>query len=393
MFDEGREEDPPDVGPVLPPEDRLWRHPSEMGSGRNPGPPPVAPTASSASSPPERAFPWGLSLVSAVAGATAALGVLLIAGGLGSSTVERRIAEPVGEAAAIRAVPASVRPGGVAEIADAFSPAIVRVELGDGDAATGVLVDDQGTLLTTAHGLDDLAVVPVVLDGGERIDATLVGTDTWTDLAVLQVQHDGAAAPLGSSALVAVGDPALVMAAPLGSSTSPTVTVGVVRALEDALAMGEQTLRGLIRADAGIVAEASGGALLDERGALVGIVTLPPGAERTGTGWAVPLDLAQRVAQDLLAHGHARHVWLGIEGRDAPAEGGVVVEAVSDESPAAEAGIEVQDRIVAVGGEPVASMADLVTQLRSHDPGDQVDVDYLRDLQPATVPVTLAERS
>ncbi|OWY63205.1 hypothetical protein B7486_54345, partial [cyanobacterium TDX16] len=126
---------------------------------------------------------------------------------------------------------------------------------------------------------------------------------------------------------------------------------------------------------------------------LVGIVTLPPGEERSGTGWAVPLDLAQRVAADLLAHGHARHVWLGIEGGDAPADGGVVVESVSDESPAAEAGLEVQDRIVSVDDEPVASMADLVTQLRSHAPGDEVDVDYVRDQLPATVEVTLAERS
>ncbi|OWY60108.1 hypothetical protein B7486_70970, partial [cyanobacterium TDX16] len=210
-----------------------------MGAGRAPGPPPSPGAKPTPSPQPGRTFPWGLSFVSAMAGATAALGVLLIAGGLGSSTVERQIAEPVGDAAAIRSVPASVRPGGVAEIADAFSPAIVRVVLEDGEAATGVLVDDAGTLLTTAHGLDDRSVVPVVLEGGERTDATLVGTDAWTDLAVLQVDHQGAAAPLGSSALVAEGDPALVMAAPLGASTSPTVTVGVVRALDDALAMGE----------------------------------------------------------------------------------------------------------------------------------------------------------
>jgi putative serine protease PepD len=358
-----------------------------MGAGRNPGPPP-SPAASRAA----RSFPWGLSLLSAFAGATAALGVVLIAGGLGSSTLERRIAEPVGEPAAIRTLPASVRPGGVAEIATAFAPAVVRIELGDGAVATGVLLDDEGTLITTAHGLADDETVPVVLAGGERLTATLVGTDAWTDLAVLQVAHAGGGATLGASGLVAAGDPALVMAAPLGSSETPTVTVGVVRAVEDALAMGERTLRGLFRADAGLVAEASGGALLDQRGALVGIVTVPPGGERSGTGWAVPLQLAQQVAGDLLVHGHARHVWLGIEGADAPEGGGVLVDEVSQDSPAADAGVQPTDRIIAVGGAEVHSMADLVGALRAHEPGDEVDLEVQRGEQRTTVPVRLAER-
>jgi putative serine protease PepD len=358
-----------------------------MGSGRKPGPPPTQAAVRAA-----RSFPWGLSLLSAVAGATAALGVVLIAGGLGTSTLERRIAEPVGEAAALRTLPASVRPGGVAEIATTFSAAIVRVELDGAAVATGVLLDDEGTLVTTAHGLPDEDTVPVVLAGGERLQATVVGTDAWTDLAVLRVEHQGGGATLGSSALVAAGDPALVMAAPLGSSSTPTVTVGVVRAVEDALAMGGRTLRGLLRADAGLVAEASGGALLDERGALVGIVTVPPGEERTGTGWAVPLQLAQQVAGDLLAHGHARHVWLGIEGADAPDDAGVVVDVVAEGSPAAAAGVQVEDRIVAVGGADVRSMADLVGALRRHEPGDEVDLEVQRADGTSTVPVTLAER-
>lgn len=395
MSDEGDQDDQPVVGPLLPPEDRLWRHPSEVaGMQRSATAPDVAATASA-----DRSFPWGLSLVSAVAGATAALGLLLIAGGLGSSTIERRGTDPgdevaaISEVATISTVPAAARPGGVAELAEAFSPAVVRVELADGQVATGVLLDDEGTMLTTAHGLDQEpgASVPVVLNDGERVDATVVGTDGVTDLAVLRVRHDGAGARLGSSDLVAVGDPALVVAAPLGTSNRPTVTVAVVRALEDALAMGEHTVRGLIRADAGLVAEASGGALLDQRGALVGIVTLPPGQAQSGTGWAVPLELARQVVDDVLAHGRARHVWLGIEGTDAPGGGGVLVASVSPDSPAEDAGVQAQDRIVALAARPVSSMADLVDVLREHQPGDDVDVDVVRD-QPETLVVTLGER-
>jgi S1-C subfamily serine protease len=400
VFDEGREEQP-DMGPLLPPDDRLWRHPSEMGRAQ---PPPQAgpPTASgSGDDGSGRRFPWALSLVSALAGATAALGVVLIAGGLSGSDLERPAAEPVGSQSP-STIPASVRPGGIAQIADAFGPALARIELPDDATASGVLFRDDGLLLTTAHGLGDLEVVPVVLADGERLDGAVLGTDQWTDLAVVRITHEGDAAIVGSSAEVVVGDAALVMAAPLGASTAPTVTVGVVSALEEAMASGARTLRGLIRADAGIAPEASGGALLDEEGNLVGIVTVPPDHEPAGVGYAVPVDLARQVADDLVEHGRARHVWLGIEGADpegGQAGTGVVVDEVAPDGPAEEAGLHPTDVIVAVADEPVGSMADLVAELRRHEPGDEVEVEYLRGEpgaepadEPADVMVTLAER-
>jgi len=318
--------------------------------------------------------------------------VVLIAGGLSGSELERPAAEPVADDSP-SAVPASVRPGGIAQIADAFGPALVRIELGGGQMASGVVFRDDGLLLTTAHGLGDAEAVPVVLDDGTRLDGTVVGVDQWTDLAVVQVAHEGGAATLGSSAGVQVGDAALVMAAPLGSGTSPTVTVGVVSALEEAMASDSRTLRGLIRADAGIAASASGGALLDAEGELVGIVTVPSDGEPSGVGYAVPVDLAREVAADLVALGRASHVWLGIEGTDAPAPGsGVLVDRVAPESPAADAGLAPADVIVAVADQPVGSMAGLVAELREHDPGDEVDLQHLHDGTVVTVTVTLAER-
>lgn len=396
MLDDGPEERP-DHGPLLPPEDRLWRHPSEVGSTAPPAG--GGPDATSATPGPGGSrFPWALSLVSAVAGATAAIGVILIAGGLSGSQLQRPVARPLGEQAAVT-IPTSARPGGIAEIVSSFGPALVRLELPDDDTASGVLYEG-GLVITTAHGLDEADAVPVVLADGRQLDGDVVGVDRWTDLAVLRLAHDGEAAALGSSAQVAVGDAALLVAAPLGEGTSPTVTVGVVSAVEQAMTAEERTLRGLIRADAGVAPSTTGGALLDDTGALVGIVTVPTSDEHAGVGYAVPADLVRTVVADLLEHGRARHAWLGIEGLDT-AEGGtveggtgtgVLVDEVVPEGPAAAAGMEAGDVVVAVDGEAVATMADLVRLLRAHEPGAQVEVGLLRGGTSTAVEVTLGER-
>lgn len=394
MPNDGGDDEPAEFGPLLPPDDRLWRHPSEVGGAAASGPPPEPHTES-------RRFPWTVSLVSAVAGATAAVGVVLIVSGLTTSSGVDETPDPA-PAEVVGTLPAAFRTGGVAEIADALSPAIAAIEVADGSTATGVVFRDDGLLLTTAHGLAGREQVTVTLSGGEDLPGQVLGTDAWTDLAVVQVEQDGLTSiPLGSSDGVAVGDPAMAMAAPVRGGNAPTVTVGVVSALGERLdPEGAPALHGLIRTDAGIGPEATGGALLNPTGALVGIITTSGAEEVVGVGYAVPVDIAREIAGQLAADGHARHVWLGIEGGDLTAEGadqlgvpgGVEVARVAEDSPAAAAGLASGDVIVGVAGAEVASMSELVVQLRDQNPGDEVAVDYLRSGLPATAEVTLAER-
>lgn len=391
MFDEGRDDEPDDLGPLLPPEDRLWRHPSEVGR--------TAAPADAAEPTGRRRFPWSVSLLSAVAGATAALGVVLIVGGITTRVVERDVVERVGVQPA-GTVPTSFETGGLPEIANSLTPAIARVDLGEDGSASAIVLRDDGVLLTTAHGLGDREEVPVALSDGEVLEAEVVGIDPLTDVAALRLERDPLApAPVADDAEVAVGDPAIVMTAATGGQTAPSVTVGVVSAVGERLdGVAEQVLHGLIRTDAAVVPAASGGALLDASGAVVGLVTVAGGAATVG--YAVPIETAREVVDELLVDGTADHGWLGIEGGDLGATraaelavpGGVRVDAVTADSPAEVAGLVDDDVIVSVDGEPVASMSDLVVLLRTHDPGDQVDIGYYRGSEPQHCTATLEPR-
>jgi S1-C subfamily serine protease len=158
----------------------------------------------------------------------------------------------------------------------------------------------------------------------------------------------------------------------------------------------------MIQTDAPIAPGSSGGALLDNTGAVIGITTAiavtEVGAE--GLGFATPIDLARSVADDIIETGSAHHVWLGIEGIDldhATADelsvaGGARIHKVVDGSPAALAGLEEDDVIVSVEGEDVESMSALIVALRSHDPGDKVHIGYVRDGQRGTMVLELSER-
>lgn len=392
MFDEGRDDEPDDLGPLLPPEDRLWRHPSEVGRTAAP----ETPTEEEG----RRRFPWSVSLLSAVAGATAALGVVLIVGGLTTRVVERDVVERVGVQPA-GTVPTSFETGGLPEIANSLTPAIARVDLGEGASASAIVLRDDGVLLTTAHGLGEREQVPVALSDGEVLEAEVVGIDPLTDVAALRLERDPLApAPVADDAEVAVGDPAIVMTAATGGQTAPSVTVGVISAVGERLdGVAEHVLHGLIRTDAAVVPSASGGALLDATGAVVGLVTVAGDAAAT-VGYAVPIDTAREVVDELLADGTADHGWLGIEGGDLGATraaelavpGGVRVDAVTGDSPAEAAGLVEEDVIVSVDGEPVASMSDLVVLLRTRDAGDRVDIGYYRGSEPQRCTATLEPR-
>ena len=375
------------------PDDRLWRHPTE-----------VAPPAP----PHRRAEPgssWGVAALSGLVGSVLTFGLVAASGALDR--------EDAGPAVVREAVPVSAPADGdpalepVVRIAEEVSPAIVRIEVSGDRSGTGsgVVFRDDGYVLTNAHVVEDAQRITVVLADGRERGGTLVGTDRLTDVAVVRIDDEGPfpVAVLGSAAPLRVGQAAVAIGSPLGLIGGSSVTTGVISALGRSVPTPEgAVLLDMIQTDAAIAPGSSGGALLDGTGSVIGITTAiavsDTGAE--GLGFAAPIDIARSVADDLIATGTAVHVWLGIEGRDLDAAsaaargvdgGAVVVEVVAD-SPAATARLATDDVIVAVSGTPVRSMSALVIALRERQPGDRVELEVLREGERTTVGVELATR-
>ncbi|MGH9153707.1 MAG: S1C family serine protease, partial [Acidimicrobiales bacterium] len=290
---------------------------------------------------------------------------------------------------------------------EALRPAVVEVTAEGGGPArrgSGVMFRSDGHLLTNAHVVEDGAGITVTLADGTRAPARLVGADAGSDLAVVRV--DGwssvVTAPLGSAAGLAVGQDVMAMgASPPGGPLA--LAVGMVGAV------GRQVDRGaaaplvdLIQTDTPVGERWSGGALADERGAVVGILTSvsTPDAGVARMGFATPIDVARAVADHLVAGTPVARPWIGIEAGDvdplaAEAQGGAggaVVSSVRPGGPAQAAGLATGDVITAVDAVPVASIGALRILVRSHRPGDVVHLTVVRGPSRRSVAVTLAER-
>ena len=378
-----------------PPDDRLWRHPSELGMlGRR--------------AADRRPSPLWLALAAGVAGALVTLAVLALLGRLDGH-------EDRAEPAVIRQVarPASAPVAGsasVVRIAEEVRPAIAKVRVQGDDAASSgsaVIYRDDGHLLTNAHVVEGADTIEVSLADGSAHEARVVGTDELTDIAVLRLpapepDRTYPTAVLGTAAQLAVGQPVVAIGSPLGLAGGSSVTTGVVSALGREVETEGTSLLDMVQTDAAISPGSSGGALVDGTGAVIGITTAvgvsEVGAE--GLGFAVPVDVARSVAEEIITTGHAVHVWLGVSGSDLDrrsaedlgVQGGARVEQVVDGGPADDAGVVPSDVIVAVEGEPVASMSGLVIALREREPGDQVSLEVMRDGDRRRVTVALVER-
>ena len=393
MFpDDDADDDSAVGGPPLPPEDRLWRHPSEMipaFAGRAPTPL-LAESGTRA-----RGAAWTLVLASAVLGAVVCAGALAATGNLsdaGSQRVVERVAiTPVVSSPTLRG------PSGVDALARAIAPAVARlvVRSPDGDReATGILVRDDGLLFTSAHEVAGAAAIIVVLADGRRFDGTVVGIDPPTDVAVVSIDADDlGVAVLGTSGSVEVGATAIAVGAPRSGSSAPSVSTGVISGVERRVDGGSETMYGMIQTDAPIEEGWSGGPLLDESGAVIGITVHLAGHD-DWFGYATPIDLVRQIADQLLRSGHAAHPWLGIDGADTT-EGptqGVVVHDVAPASPAALAGLAAGDVITTFDHKPVESSSALVVAVRLHGPGDVVLVTYWRGGRAYSTQVVIGDR-
>ena len=249
------------------------------------------------------------------------------------------------------------------------APPRARVERGQG---SGVIFDGQGLVLTNAHVVENMDRVMVGLPDGRRVSGEVVGQDPVTDLAVVKLQGGGLwpTAPLGDSDRLRVGDWAIAVGNPFGLEN--TVTLGIVSNLNRNVSqLGIQGKRlDLIQTDAAINPGNSGGPLLNSAGEVVGINTLVRSGPGAGLGFAIPINRAKTIALQLVNQGRASHpmVGIGLSTIPAPTPGGIVppgavVRSVMPGGPGALAGLQVNDVIVAVAGQPVRNPAEVVTAI------------------------------
>jgi S1-C subfamily serine protease len=297
-------------------------------------------------------------------------------------------------------------PGSVADIAENVTPAVVSIEVRVGEAGatgSGVVVDGEGGYIVTnnhvvsgADGVDGAEIRAVFSDGSGSA-ARIVGRDPASDIAVLKVEKPGlVTASLGDSEKVVVGDPVVAIGSPLG--LAGTVTSGIVSALDRPVRLageGSDTnaVISAVQTDAPINPGNSGGALVDATGAVIGINTAiaSVGGGSVGLGFAIPINSARDIAEQLIGTGTAIHADLGVNTRsvtDGTRDGALVLN-VEPNSAAADAGIREQDVVIAVDGEPVGSSEELVVAVDAHDPGDTVTVEVVRSGSSTELTATL----
>ena len=307
------------------------------------------------------------------------------------------------------------------QVADLVSPSVVvitteqvvysqwswygqnQVESG---AGSGVIISSDGYILTCAHVVDGASTITVTI-GDKDYTATLVGEDTTSDIAVIKIDADGLTpATVGNSDSLKVGQSVMAVGNPLGE-LGGTVTGGMISALNRSVTIqGSSSVNtmSLIQMDASVSPGNSGGGLFNMNGELVGIVNAKSSSsDAEGLGFAIPINDAIKVAQELLENGYVTgRPYLGItylavtDAQTAQQLGvnayGVYIVDVTKGGPADQAGLKVGDRIVSVDGSEIAAKDDLGTLMQKHAAGDTLAITVARDGQMQTVTVTLGEK-
>jgi S1-C subfamily serine protease len=380
--------------PLLPPDDRLWRHPTEVAAS-------FQRHRSSA--------PWSSILVGGLVVALVATGIATTtlgrhssgARGAGQTALEQTVADTVRGASGPPdgTVPVTVTTG-VLGIVHKVAPALVAVEgrtRTGSVVGTGVVFRSDGMIMTASRVVQGTVAVTVVTASGLRRPAQVVGLDPDSAIAVLRVEASLPTAPVGSSSRLSPGELTLAVASTDRPDRRPTIAIGVIEAVHQTVKLdGRRTLVDAIETDAW--AAAPGAALLDQSGRVVGIDQAVPGGH---FAVATPIDVAERAAEQLAMTGHVVRAWLGIEGVDLTAARpgtpsapqGALVDEVAPGSPAALAGLRPGDVIVALDGQPVRSMGDLLRVLSLMQPGTAVVLTVVRDGQASLLRAVLGRNT
>ena len=299
----------------------------------------------------------------------------------------------------------------IVSIAELATKTIVQVQVGilneDGDflpngGGSGVVISEDGLIMTNHHVIDESNEVRVIFEDGRMYESEIIGSDKLTDVGLLKITAaDLSPISIGNSDILSVGDLAVAIGHPLTLGAAPTVTSGVVSALARRLDVGSETmgsgvtLFGLIQTDAPITRGSSGGALINNNGELIGITTAIATADvgAEGLGFAVPINLALSIADDLLEEGQVFHAFLGILGSqhfETAADGARVFSGVyiqelygptNDMFAIGKAGALPGDIIKKVNGETVKTLDGLITELRKKRAGDNIEIEILRNEQ------------
>ena len=307
----------------------------------------------------------------------------------------------------------------IVSIAEIATKTIVQLQVGERNeddefisvgGGSGVVINEKGLIITNHHVIDNATDVRVVFEDGRMYEATVVGSDKLTDIGVVKIQNEKLIPiSFGNSESIFVGDLAVAIGHPLTLGAAPTVTTGVISALNRRLDVGSEsmnnavTLFGLIQTDAPITRGSSGGALLNQKGELIGITTAIATADvgAEGLGFAVPINLALGIVEDILDDGKVLHAFLGILGAQyfevaddgARIFSGVVIEELygpaDDIYAIGKAGALSGDVIKKVDDINITTLDQLITILRNKRAGDAITVEILRGENTITLNFTL----
>ena len=274
-------------------------------------------------------------------------------------------------------------------------------------SGTGIIMSSDGYIITNAHVIDDASKLVVILAGGEEVEATLVGKDETTDLALLKIEKDGLTAiNLGNSDEVRVGETVLAIGNPMGQELYGSVSKGIISATNRQITMDSQVYT-MLQTDTAINPGNSGGALVITKGELIGICsvkTISTGTDSNGNsisaeglGFAIPINEAMPIIEELKEKGYVERPVLGVTGGFLTEQGaayyrcpvGFVVQQVSAGGGAEAAGIQSMDVITAIDGQELASYAEMSQAITSHEIGDTVTVTVWRNGETLDLNVTL----
>jgi S1-C subfamily serine protease len=305
-------------------------------------------------------------------------------------------------------------------VADRVSPAVVQIDVTSRDDASdgtlarllnggdspiqkelgsGVVFTPDGAILTNNHVIDNALSINVRFRDGRYLAAKLVGRDPQTDLAVVKVDAQGlVAARFGDSDNAKVGEWVVAIGSPYGLNY--TVTSGVLSA-KGRGGLGMNAIEDYLQTDASINPGNSGGPLCNLDGAVLGINTMVVG-RGTGIGFAVPSNMARRVADQILKTGHVERAWIGVSTQDLSPDlaaalkldprAGALINNVGDGTPAQKAMLKAGDVIASVAGKPVHDSHELTREILANDVGKQIQLEVIRDGKHYATGITLAAR-
>ena len=274
---------------------------------------------------------------------------------------------------------------------DEYATPQSREQKGSG---SGVIIRPDGYIVTNNHVVNGASKIQVTLNNNEQYDATVVGTDPATDVAIIKVNADNLPTiPMGDSDQLRLGEWVLAIGSPLGVQLRSTITAGIVSAKGRSMPdySGEFKIESFIQTDAAVNPGNSGGALVNKKGELVGINTaiVSQTGAYSGYSFAVPVNIVKRVVEDLIDYGSVKRAVLGItmgsvdkkiaDEMKLSSVSGVYINEVLKGSAAEKAGLRKNDVIVAIDGQKITDASSVQAKVSSYHPGDKAEISYIRD--------------